>query len=167
MSQVRLASTTLVVAYTPSSADKIIKAEIDPEKHTGSNFVPGSQVFFRLHANCNFEFHLSDNSNVAQDGTGVSTITDEGIQFVQTKESTIQYPYKDNWAASWWGTRPFSVPGAPAVNSTRIKIGTNQNEQTLVAVGKCSYRSDFKRYKLTPASSAEGYTVVILILETP
>lgn len=163
----RLATATLVVAYRSSDDSKIIKAEIDPEKHSGSSFAPGSAVYFRVFANCDYEFHLSDNSTVTLDGNGVADIENENIQFVQRKETNIGYPYSSGWSFSWWGTPGYTAPSAPAVNDTLVGINTTANEETLVAVGKANYKSNYKRYRLNPASSDEGYTVVILILEKP
>lgn len=161
----RLATATLVVAYSSPDDSKTIKAEIDREKHSGSTFRPGEQVFFRVYANCNYTFHLSDASSVTFTENGVAQINDETVQFVQSKTSNLQYPYNSNWSFTWWGkSYPIQTPSA---NSSQVGLLTTANEQTLVAIGRANYRSNYKQYRLNPASSQDGYAVVILILEIP
>ncbi len=157
---------TLVVQYSDQTAqDNVIVAEIDPEKHSGTSFIPGEEVYFRVFANCTYEMLLSDSdASAALSGSGSDTI-EEDVSFVQTKTNSIQKPYQSGWSFNWHGTNPYPAPVAPAVNMRTINLVTTVDESVIVAMGKLSYVANYKQYKLVPGASVDGYAVTILIKE--
>jgi hypothetical protein len=172
MAEKRLTTATLVVQYqSKSDQDSFIKAEIDPEYHQESSFNPGEPVYFRVFANCAYDMYLSDvNAGVASAGSGVHAVEEDLVSFIQTKELSTAYPYSGGWSFSWHGVPRvdgvnISTPQAPESNKTGYKIVTDGDVNKIVAAGKVNFNSNFSRFRLTPGSSAEGYAIIVLIVE--
>jgi len=168
----KLTTATLVVQYQISTDQQsIIVAEIDEEKHEGSNFAPGETIYFRIYSNCTFDMFLSDsNASVSLDGSGQKAVEENLISFIQTKELSISYPYSGGWSFQWHGVPrlegvAINTPLAPEANKTGFKLTVDGDLQKLVAAGKLAYNANYTRYRLTPGESYDGYSIIVLIKE--
>jgi len=168
----KLTTATLIVQYQ-SSADQqsIIVAEIDEERHEGSNFAPGESIYFRIYANCLYDMYVSDSqANVISHGSGQKLVEENLISFIQTKELALQYPYTSGWNFTWHGIPrlqgvTLNIPSAPEVNKTGFKLVTEGDVKQLVAAGKLSYNANYNRFRLVPGNSYDGYSIIVLIVE--
>lgn len=157
---------TFVVQYKSADSTNTIIAEIDDDIHKDSSFSPGTQVHFRIYANCPFELILSDkSSSVSNTGSGTKSITDEEISFVQTKSASLKYIYNGGWSFSWHGNSGIAAPAAPASGKTEISLSTSITDEQIVAVGKANYNSSYVKRRLNPSQSYDGFSVIVLIRE--
>lgn len=157
---------TFVVQYKSADSTNKIIAEIDDAIHTDTSFYPGTQVHFRIYANCPFELFLSDkNSSVTNTGSGTKSVQDEEITFVQTESASLQYIYNGGWNFSWHGNSGISVPTVPINNKTGVFLNTSITDNQIVAVGKANYNSNYVKRRLNPSQSYDGFSVIILIRE--
>lgn len=162
-----LATATLVVQYLSGDSQSNIKAEFDPEEHPSSNFQPGTNVFFRIFANCNFEVIVAGGTPTSV-GTGDADIEDEMVQFVQTKVANLGYPYQSNWNFTMLAKHASTTPNpnTPSVGSSEVTLTTTLRDDQILAIGKASYRSRYAKWRANPSESTDGHAMLILVRET-
>lgn len=161
------ASTSFVIKYAPGGGENsIIKVEVDEEEHENtSTFEPGTTVHFRVYANCNYSFTLSDSgSEVKDNGTGTAEIADETITFSGSKTASIQYPFDSGWSFEWLGDTTLVTPSAPSSGNTKITLGSSAGENP-VGVGNATYTTSYDKKKFVPSESLGSETQVVVFVQ--